>query len=236
MNSGIIPFMVYRHIRPDRNEPFYIGIGKEGSGRESDKRRNSMWESIVKANNGNYEKEILLSGLTLEEASDKEIEFIKLYGRICNRTGTLANIQDGGVWNKFYHIPTEEEKKLLSDWWKVNNFAEKCSTEKTPAQREAISIRMKGHKPFNYPGTMTPEGKARHIARITGNHYAKDSGVHIGNTYSVGRMHITNGINNQFIMNSDPIPEGWRKGRTLHYKDPTRKGRPKKQTQSVIHK
>ncbi len=85
---------VYRHIRLDKNEPFYIGIGKHYSRAYKKNDRNSLWKKI--ANKTDYEIEILFDDLTLGKAKEKEIEFIKLYGRINKKTGILANLTDGG--------------------------------------------------------------------------------------------------------------------------------------------
>ena len=93
---------LYRHIRLDKNEPFYIGIGfshnkyaREGLYRSKTKKgRNKIWKDIV--NKSNYEIEILLEDLQLDKLMEKEIEFIKLYGRIDQKTGTLANMTNGG--------------------------------------------------------------------------------------------------------------------------------------------
>ena len=94
---------LYRHIRLDKNEPFYIGIGYTSNnyalkGRyraSTSKGRNPIWKKIVAKTN--YEIEILFEDLPLDKLAEKEIEFIKLYGKICNGTGTLANITDGGL-------------------------------------------------------------------------------------------------------------------------------------------
>lgn len=85
--------IVYRHIRLDKNVPFYIGIGTRKS-RAYDKWRNKIWKSIVAKTP--YEVEILFEGLTRNQAENKEREFIKLYGRIDLGTGTLANLTNGG--------------------------------------------------------------------------------------------------------------------------------------------
>jgi len=88
---------VYRHIRLDKNVPFYIGIGESKYRHSSIQNRNKIWKRIVAKTD--YEVEILLDGLSWEEACKKEIEFIKLYGRIDRNTGTLANMTDGGDGN-----------------------------------------------------------------------------------------------------------------------------------------
>ena len=89
---------VYRHIRLDKNEPFYIGIGSDSNGKytraNSVSDRNSIWKKIV--SKAEYRVDILLDDLTWEEACEKEKEFIVIYGRINIETGILANMTDGG--------------------------------------------------------------------------------------------------------------------------------------------
>jgi len=85
---------VYRHIRLDKNQPFYIGIGKI-KGREKDKNnRNKWWRNIVAKTK--WTAEILFEDLSYEEAAVKEREFIKMYGRKLYGEGTLCNITSGG--------------------------------------------------------------------------------------------------------------------------------------------
>ena len=101
--------VVYRHIRKDKNQPFYIGIGNEKRPyKKSD--RNNYWNSIVKKTD--YEVEILFDNLTWEEASEKEIEFIKLYGRKDNGTGILANMTDGGEGSLGTKVTQETRRKM----------------------------------------------------------------------------------------------------------------------------
>ena len=71
--------IVYRHIRLDKNEVFYIGIGKNLS-RAFDKRQRNRYCKFI-TNKTKYRVDILFDDLSKEEASDKEKEFIKLYGR-----------------------------------------------------------------------------------------------------------------------------------------------------------
>jgi hypothetical protein len=114
--SNANDWCVYRHIRLDKNLPFYIGIGKRfGHDKpksrtnysviyhrafESDpSKRNKIWKSIT-AKSG-WRAEIVMDDLCKEEVSNKEQEFIRTYGRIDNGTGILANMTDGGdgIWN-----------------------------------------------------------------------------------------------------------------------------------------
>lgn len=87
---------VYRHIRLDKNEPFYIGIGSDKYYKRAKTRtkRNPIWKRI--AEKTEIEIQILFDDLILQDAKEKEIEFIKLYGRINCGNGTLANITGGG--------------------------------------------------------------------------------------------------------------------------------------------
>jgi hypothetical protein len=89
---------VYRHIRFDTNEVFYIGIGSDNDGKY--KRaydtgsRSYFWNNIVSKTN--YKVEIILNDITWEEACLKEIELIEFYGRRDLNKGTLVNMTDGG--------------------------------------------------------------------------------------------------------------------------------------------
>lgn len=88
---------IYRHIRLDKNEPFYIGIGSDDKYRRAysiQKGRNPLHQNIL--DKSEVEVEILLDGLTWEEACEKEREFIKLYGRKDLGLGCLCNLTDGG--------------------------------------------------------------------------------------------------------------------------------------------
>jgi hypothetical protein len=107
---------VYKHIRLDKNEPFYIGIGnKKNFGRAfefSKDKRNEIWWKIYSKTN--ISVEILYESLTKTDASLKEQELIKKYGRKDLNEGSLCNMTDGGdgIWNC---IRTEKTRKLLSE-------------------------------------------------------------------------------------------------------------------------
>lgn len=105
---------VYRHIRKDKNEPFYIGIGKIPNYKRAYQKsiRNIIWKQIV--NKTDYEVEIIIDNITWENAIIKEKEFINLYGRIDNNTGCLANMTDGGE-GSFGKICSNETKLKISE-------------------------------------------------------------------------------------------------------------------------
>ena len=98
-------YYLYRHIRLDTNEPFYIGIGTKQFktyncinceyGRANGKvRRTNFWNNIV--NKTEYEVEVLLESDNYDFIKQKEIEFISLYGRKDLNTGNLVNLTVGG--------------------------------------------------------------------------------------------------------------------------------------------
>lgn len=104
---------LYRHIRLDKNEPFYIGIGDGDnySRAYNTKRRTKFWKNIVSKTL--YDVEILLDNLTWKQACEKEIEFIALYGRIDLNKGTLCNLTNGGEGKNGYKH-TDEAKLIIS--------------------------------------------------------------------------------------------------------------------------
>lgn len=121
-------YYLYRHIRLDKNEPFYIGIGtkRKTKGNSSKKikshywiydraysknrKSSKIWNLI--ANKTEYIVEIVLESDDLELIKKKEQEFIKLYGRIDLKTGTLANMTDGGDGMNGHSRKFTEEQKL----------------------------------------------------------------------------------------------------------------------------
>jgi len=102
--KGYEKYYIYCHYRLDKNEPFYVGIGtkpkkyrtvsNEYNRAFDSKKRNSIWKRITAKTD--YEVEILFESFDRIEIQNKEIEFICLYGRIDDKTGTLCNLTSGG--------------------------------------------------------------------------------------------------------------------------------------------
>jgi hypothetical protein len=145
---------LYRHIRLDKNEPFYIGIGSDMTNKRANEkaRRSKFWKKIVAKTD--YEIEILFDDISFEEAKVKEIEFIKLYGRKDLNTGCLVNMTDGGdgLINKVF---TPEYRKNLSNSLKGRVLSEKqkdklrayrLGVPNSPETRAKISKANKGRK------------------------------------------------------------------------------------------
>jgi hypothetical protein len=133
---------VYRHIRLDTNQVFYIGIGSAPYYKRavSKRDRNIYWKRIV--NKTDYKIEILFDEISIEEARIKEIEFISLYGRHNLGKGTLCNLTDGGEGN-FGVIISEETRKKMS---KAQMGNTKHLLRKTPQEEinKKISLANKG--------------------------------------------------------------------------------------------
>ena len=107
--------IVYKHTRQDINQIFYVGISVNNKRAFNKCQRNKIWKGIVSRTN--YNVEILFENLTWEEACQKEIEFIKKYGRIDNGTGILANLTDGGD-GTINHKHTQFSKNKIGLSWK----------------------------------------------------------------------------------------------------------------------
>jgi len=130
MISDIGKFYLYRHIRLEKNEPFYIGIGTKDSIIEcpsnykrsyDTKYRNKIWKDIFKKTKISIE--ILLESDDYDFIEQKEQEFIALYGRIDKKVGTLANLTDGGGGAR-NSIRTPEHRQKISDRLKGTKMSE----------------------------------------------------------------------------------------------------------------
>lgn len=100
---------VYKHIRLDTNQIFYIGVGTGNNYRRSkDTRdRNKYWKNIV--NKTKYSVHIIYDNLSQEEAYSIEYELVKHYGT-CSNGGILCNLTEGGRGGMRGHIQSEETK------------------------------------------------------------------------------------------------------------------------------
>ena len=132
--------IVYQHRRKDTNEVFYIGISKNIKRSYSKEYRNKHWNNIV--NKVGYDIDILIEGLTWEEACQKEIELIKQYGRRDLNEGALVNMTDGGegIFN-----PSDEVRSKISETHKgkTSSMKGKKHTEET---KRKMTESQKGNK------------------------------------------------------------------------------------------
>lgn len=117
-------YYVYRHIRKDKNEVFYIGIGTKRNNNDysraySKSLRNKWWNNII--NKTNYHIEIILESNKREFICEKEKEFIKLYGRRDLNKGSLVNLTDGGE-GTIGVVVSDATRKLHSLHLKNNKY------------------------------------------------------------------------------------------------------------------
>jgi hypothetical protein len=154
---------IYRHIRLDKNEPFYIGIGTDSKYQRaySKQSRNIFWNRVVSKTD--YEVEILLDNLTKDEAKIKEIEFIALYGKKIDKTGILTNISDGGDGNSGSKHTEEAKLKIgLSNKFKDYSKFDR-SYMQTKEYKDKVSKINKGRK---MPDSMREKTSERMKNRI----------------------------------------------------------------------
>jgi len=126
-------YYLYRHIRPDKDIPFYIGVGTEKEHYTKKSRyyrayrlsgRNDIWNYIVKKNNGKYDIQIVFKSKNRKVIEDKEKEFIDLYGRIDLKNGCLSNLTEGG--EKGFIRPGKP--KVVYKYGRDGNFIKKYNS------------------------------------------------------------------------------------------------------------
>lgn len=130
---------LYRHIRLDTNEVFYVGIGTKYKPFSSYKTeytrayitkegRSTFWKRITSKTE--YRVEIMFESNDYDFIKEKEREFIKLYGRRDLGEGTLVNMTDGGEGHKNF-------SKELIKRFSINCSLAKLNPEKV---KEIIKI------------------------------------------------------------------------------------------------
>jgi hypothetical protein len=153
---------VYRHIRLDKNEPFYIGIGNNKSRAYTISKRNNRWKNIV--NKHGYKVEITHSDLIWEDACLIEKYLISFYGRLDINTGILCNMTDGGE-GALNRIFTKEHRDRISLSKKGQKQTQetiqkirisKKGFEHTDLFKKNMSLRFSGENNPNF-GKKTPE-------------------------------------------------------------------------------
>ena len=112
-------YYVYQHIREDKNEIFYIGIGTRSkqdlkcntySRAYSKHIDNNIWLKIIAKTKWKFE--ILFESEDRKEVEQMEIALITKYGRKCDKTGCLSNLTLGGESNLGYKHTKEAIAKI----------------------------------------------------------------------------------------------------------------------------
>jgi hypothetical protein len=149
VNRIIIPrditgkkYYLYVHYRIDKMEPFYIGIGT--SNKKDDyyratcfKKRSGFWKRVC--NKTKYDVMIINESDNKQDILDKEINYIKIFGKRIDKTGTLVNFTDGGEGIRGYnnHTMTLEGKAKIAE----SNRSRIISTETREKLRLALQAR-----------------------------------------------------------------------------------------------
>lgn len=137
--------IVYRHRRLDKNEIFYVGIGKKESRAFDFRNRNKVWKGIK--SRSEIEVDIVSRDLSWELACELEQLMIAEYGRIDLGTGRLVNLTDGGD-GTFNWKASEETKSKM----RKSALGKKKSEEarrKTSEARKGTGNGMFGKIPHN---------------------------------------------------------------------------------------
>lgn len=167
---------VYKHIRKDNGEVFYIGIGKVKGRHLSHRNRNKFCKHIV--NKTELIAEIIEEDLSWVKAGEREQYWIKFYGRKDLKEGNLVNMTNGGDGVSGHSdetkilIGSKSKGRKLSDETKlkISNGVKKTMT---PEKIERIRIKQKG----KIVSTETKE-KMRIISKNNNSHPPSRKGTH----------------------------------------------------------
>ena len=162
--------LIYRLIRLDTNEVFYVGIGNEKRP-YTKHRRSGFWNNIV--NKTEYEVQILKKNLTWNEAVELEILLISYYGRKDNNTGILCNMTDGGE-GSYGRKQTQECKNKIS---KANKGRQSITKGRIRSLEHSLNI-SKGKK-----GKRILKNGKKVIDKSTGLIY--DSLIDVSNIFNI---------------------------------------------------
>lgn len=199
---------VYRHLRGDTKEVFYIGIGSDIKYKRafSKRSRNPYWKSIV--NKVGFFSEIIEDSLTWEEACRREQYWISYYGRYDLGRGNLVNMTDGGDGMQ---NPSEKIRSRYRDLYKGKSFVERFGEERAKEIGEKISKSNTGK------AIHSPEHKTLLSEKMKGNSYGKHQGIESREKKRQAFLHNNPGKNKkqetiEKISKSKKGKPGWNKG------------------------
>lgn len=129
-------FYIYAHVRPDKNEVFYVGKGKGNRAYEKGCRRNQYWNRVVSKNGGKFIVLKLAENLLESLAFDLEIALIAKFRQ---QGVILCNMTDGGEGTSGWKPSAETRQKRSKAMMGENNpsFGKKASAESRKRQGEA---------------------------------------------------------------------------------------------------
>lgn len=129
---------VYKHIRLDTNEIFYIGIGSDDTYRRSKTKdsRNKYWKNIY--NKTKISVVIMFDKISFSDACLIEKELILYYGRFDLKTGPLVNMTGGGEGN---YNPSQETRNKI----RMSHLGKTFSLD----HKKKLSLAKTGKSPWN---------------------------------------------------------------------------------------
>lgn len=157
-------YIVYKHTFP--NGKVYIGITSQTMEKRFENGRGykkcpKMHNAILKYGWGNVEHEMLYSGLSKEEAEQKEIELIAYYGSVENG----YNTDHGGNGTGTHSIETREKISLGNKGKPRPKFSEERKLQYSEMMRDKNNPFFRKHH--------SDEVKAAHSDFMKGNQYNK---------------------------------------------------------------
>ena len=162
---------LYRHIRLDKNEPFYIGIGSDDKYQRANSKthRNKHWLSIV--GKTEYKVQILIDDISYDYAKEKEIEFIDVYKRT-EDNGTLCNITKGGDGVLGLKHTEEARKKMgypnkgkvISEWHRKRISEFRTGKKHSEETKIKMSQKALGENNHMYGKTISEETRLKKIS------------------------------------------------------------------------
>jgi len=178
-------FFVYRHLRLDNGQPFYIGKGKTNVKAKnyitehyrafSTQKRNPYWKNIV-AKCG-YEVEIMFEHISENVVFEKEKEFIEIYGRKDINRGLLSNMSEGGEGN-CGRTRTQEHSDNISKA-KLG-----VSINLSVEGRERLSRANRGKNNFFYGKHLSHWKGRKHSEETIKNHFEGENNPFYGKTHT----------------------------------------------------
>jgi hypothetical protein len=127
---------VYTYTRLDKNEIFYVGIGSDTKYKRAKNLslRTDYFKKII--NKSKHKLDIVFDNLSWEEACQKEIELIALYGRKDLKTGSLVNFTDGGEGRKGSQnriTPTYQidlQGNIIKEWVNIETISKELKIDR----------------------------------------------------------------------------------------------------------
>jgi hypothetical protein len=161
-------YYVYTYL-DENSKPYYVGMGC----------KNRMIARHLYVTVPSFELIVVEDGLTQQQAWDREIELIALYGREHLNTGPLKNLTEGGPTQKSGWAQSLQTKQQISikNTGKIRTEEHKKNYSKSKTADHAKKIKEVVQTLWN-----NPEYKAQRLAKIKETPFA-----HKGKPWSTAR-------------------------------------------------